>query len=269
MPSVELTRLRDQIFRILTYIDRPDEFRRALVNMLEQYGEHAYRAGEAVSSRPLLPAFRAPALVMRQLELELSAAAHRQPDLLLACAGALWQEAHMEPRLLAATILGQIPATHAEPVLASLHAWMRPAEDRQALDALLERGTVTLRRAAPDGLFRLIQMGLGTPGPENQRLALLLIEVIVSDPQFANLPPIFRLISPLLSAPPARLINDLHHSLAALARRTPAETAYFLRQTLATSSDPATARLVRRMVSEFPPEMQSSLRTALRSRSVI
>lgn len=269
MPSVELSRLRDQIARLLGLVDRPEEFHRAMRDLLDVHSEHAYRAGEEVTSRPLLPSYRVPTLVYRQLEIDLSAACQRQPDQLLDCAAALWSDDHLEPRMLAATILGQIPVSHAAPTLEYLRTWAKPTEDRQILDALLDKGTLSLRRSTPDGLFQLIHACLDTSSIPYQRLGLRIMEAIVSDPQFENLPPIFRLLSPLVLAPPNGLINDIHHCLRALVHSTPSETAYFLRQTLGSSADATTARLVRRVLPDFPLDMQSNLRTMLRMRGAI
>jgi hypothetical protein len=268
MPSVELTRLHNQIDNILSLVDRPEDFHRSVRDFLDEHSEHAYRAGEAVTSRPLLPSYRVPTLVYRQLEIDLGVACRRQPEQLLACAAALWSDDHLEPRLLAAIILGQAPPTHATAILELLQAWAKPTEDRQVLEALLDHGTLSLRRNEPDGLFELIHTHLDTSSIPYQRLALRIMEAIVSDPQFDNHPPIFRLLSPLILAPPAGLVNDLHHCLSALVRSTPSETAYFLRQNLGSSSDAITARLIRRLIPDFPPEIQSNLRIALRSRGV-
>jgi hypothetical protein len=269
MPAVEFTRLREQIANVLGMVDRPEEFYRALNGLLYQHSQHVYRAGESISSRPLLPAYRVPVLVYRQLELELSAAARRQPEQLLAAISFLWQDDHLEPRLLAALALGQIPLSHSTQVLERLGEWARPDEDRQVLEALLERGTITLRRSAPDGLFALIRNWMDEKKTTSQQLGLRALEAISADPDFEAIPSVFRLVSPLVLAPPPGLINDLHHCLAALANRTPAETAYFLRQSLGASADATTARLVRRILPEFEPDLQASLRSALRSRGAL
>jgi hypothetical protein len=87
---------------------------------------------------------------------------------------------------------------------------------------------------------------------------------LICDPAFENLPVFFRLIQQLCQAAPAALRPDLLDVLAALARRSPQETAYFLRQTLIFPDSPDTPWLIRQSLSQFPPEMQSSLRQAMR-----
>ena len=52
--------------------------------------------------------------------------------------------------------------------------------------------------------------------------------------------------------------------LIALARRSPKETAYSLRQILDAPEAPETAWLIRQVMRYFPAETQDSLRAALR-----
>jgi hypothetical protein len=53
-------------------------------------------------------------------------------------------------------------------------------------------------------------------------------------------------------------------ALNALARRSPKETAYFLRQMAEIPNSPDAAWLIRRCLPEFPPEIQPGLRSAAR-----
>jgi hypothetical protein len=75
------------------------------------------------------------------------------------------------------------------------------------------------------------------------------------------------LITPLCQASPTGLHADLVEVIKALIQRSPVETAYFLRQILAISSNPNTARVVRRLLPEFSPDLQASLRKALQTSS--
>jgi hypothetical protein len=103
-----------------------------------------------------------------------------------------------------------------------------------------------------DGDLSLQQLGL--------RALLPLMEVDIH-----LLPVFYHLLAPFVRAVPPRLRPELLDVLRALARRSPKETAYFLRQGLETSSNPDTPWLVRQCLNDFPPEFQSSLRAAARS----
>jgi hypothetical protein len=265
MPAVELTRLRTQINRLILRFDDPGGFLSALKDLLDLYSNRAYRPGTAVQPQPLLPSYRVAPLITRQLELELGKTCQEQPGQALEVVEALWRDTHLEPRLLAATLLGALPTSHGEGVLAKLRAWGQPEENFRMLDALFKNGTANLRRAAPAMLLALIEEWVTGTQLQNQVLGLRALVPLVEDEQFENLPPVFNMISPLVQNIPPRLYPDLYATLEVLARRSPLETAYFFRQVLPMAGGPATARLVRRCLTLFSPAQQASLRAALQA----
>jgi hypothetical protein len=265
MPSVQLILLREQLVHLFGLVDRPEDFQRALNDLLDKYSEHALRSGETVLPRSLLPSYHTPALVYRQLELELATACKRQPEQLLGVAQTLWSDEHLEPRLLAALILGQLPRAYAGAVTERLRAWADPRADRLVLTELLDRGGAMLRASAPEAFLGLVQAWLEDKRIAYQQMGLRTLEAFIQDPTYENLPAIFNLITPLVMAPPASLAGYLYGCLQALAHKSPGETAYFLRQSLGVSVNRSTARLVRRALADFPVSFQQGLRDALRS----
>src|SRR5512142_2159797 len=123
MPAAELTRLRAQINGLITRFADPNGFRLALRDLLELYANRAYRPGQAVQPQPLLPSYRVAPLIMQQLELELSKTCQEQPAAALELIETLWHDPFLEPRLLAATLLGNIPAGLGKAVTQKLRAW--------------------------------------------------------------------------------------------------------------------------------------------------
>src|SRR5512143_3412435 len=153
MPAVELTRLRQQINRLIARFDDPVGFHSALNDLLDLYANRAYRPGKAVQPQPLLPSYRVTPLIMQQLELELGKTCQEQPGQALGVVDALWRDPYLEPRLLAASLLATIPASHHEAAIQTLRAWAVPGENFRMLDALFRHGTTSLRRSAPQLLF--------------------------------------------------------------------------------------------------------------------
>jgi hypothetical protein len=98
-------------------------------------------------------------------------------------------------------------------------------------------------------------------------MGLQTLESLIQDPDFHNIPPLFRLLSPFLLAPPPHLMNHLHHCLRGLVKKSPGETAYFLHQSIGLSKNPTTARLIRRVLPDFPENFREGLRSALRDRA--
>jgi hypothetical protein len=267
MPAAELSRLRNQINGLINRFADPASFRLALRDLMEMYANHAYRAGKAVQAQPLLPSYRVPPLITHQLELELSKTCLEQPAQALEVVEVLWRDPFLEPRLLAAALLGAIPASQGEAVVQKLRAWAVPAENFRMLDALFRHATTTLRREAPQLLFGLYDEWINSPQVATRSLGVRALIPIIEDEGFENLPPVFRLLSPLVQSSPSALQTDLHAALETLARRTPIETAYFLRQALSMAPGPNLARLVRRSMPFFDPPQQESLRAALASAS--
>lgn len=268
MPAAELMRLRQQINQLILSFQEPENFCRLLRDLLDLYAHHSYRPGQAIQPQPLLPTYRVPPLVMRQLTLELGKTCQEQPQQALAVVATLWKETYLEPRLLAASMLGSIPVESSkEGVLGLLRAWATGSENHRLITAVMETSTQLLRREAPDRLLQLVDVWLSDPSPAQQSVGIQALIAMVNDQSFENIPAVFRLLGPAVQNVNPRLQADLQLVLQALIRRSPVETAYFLRQALSLSVGTNTARLIRRMLPEFEPAQQASLRAALGTRS--
>ena len=267
MPAAELTRLRTQINNLIARFDDPTGLRSELRDLLDLYANRAYRAGQAVQPQPLLPSYRVAPLVIHQLEIELGKTCQEQPELAVDVVEALWQDPYLEPRMLAAHLLGSIPASQGAAVIQKLRAWSQPGENFRMLDVLFNDGTTTLRRSAPELLLGLFEEWVSSTKADVQALGIRAMIPLVQEPAFENLPAVFRLLSPGVQSAPAPIFTDLQAALEALSRRSPTETAYFLRQTLNMAAGSGTARLIRRCLPLFDPTQQASLRAALQTAS--
>jgi hypothetical protein len=266
MPAVSLNRLKNQIAGLAWKFTSPDDFRRAVRDLFELYADRAYRAGEVVQAERKALAYHSPPLVLRQLELELGQHIQENPEAALSAADALWQDEYLELRLVAAFLLGQAPVDNPQPVLRRLNDWCQAKEDRQALDGLLNRGSERLRREQPERWFELIQDWVNQGRPQYDSMALRALLPAIRDRQFENIPPIYQVIGPLLSASTAAVQSNLFEVLKALARRSPVETAYFLRQAVSLNPNPAVLRSVRRALPAFPENIGEGLRAVLKNR---
>jgi hypothetical protein len=265
MPAVELTRLRSQINALIVHFSDPVAFRGGLSSLLDQYANRAYRPGHTVQVQNLLPSYRVSPLITHQLEQELSRTCREQPLYALGVVEALWRDTYLETRTLATVLLGAIPASHTAAVVQKLREWATPAENFRMLQALFANGTITLRSAASQQLFALIDVWLSSDDSQVQALGVQALVPLVTDGNFENLPPVYRLLSPLVQHVPPALTTELSEVLVALSQRSPTETVYFLRQALPLASSPATARLARKCLPLFSPQQQASLRAALQA----
>ena len=262
MPAIDLARLKKQTAQLADLFDQPAEFLRAHRDVLEFYVNRTLRS-QSVAPSSVLPTYRTPTVVLRQIENELGPVAARQPIQALELADALWDEGWLETRLLAAFLLGRIPPQE-ERLLARLTAWTQAVRDPEVRAALLTTSLTRLRNETPDLFLVLVREWLH---PARQRMwsnGIQALVPLISSPNFDNLPPIFETIEPVFKAAPAALQFDLQELITALYQASPSETTYFLQQILKGTRSTHPSVALRRMLPDLPPELQASLREILR-----
>jgi len=262
MPAIDLTRLKKQTAHVADIFDQPAEFLREVREILEFYVNRSLRS-QGVAPSSVLPTYRTPPAVLRQIEKELGPVAEKQPLQALELADALWDEGWLETRLLAAFLLGRIPPQE-ERLLARLTAWTQTVRDSSVRAALLTTSLTRLRQETPALFLILVKEWLH---PARQRMwsnGIQALVPLISSPDFDNLPPIFEIVEPILKASPATLQFDLQELIITLFEASPDETTYFLQQILKETKSPLPSVALRRMSPELPQELQSSLREMLR-----
>ncbi len=265
MPAVQLSRLKLQAAEVCEAAGNPAAFLRSLHGLFGQYADRTYRAGKSGRPPSLLPHYNIPRPVMRQIQTELERVFQKSPDYALPLADILWQDGGLETRLLAARILDQVEPEPPEPILERLAVWARPEEDPELLEALLSFGNSNLRARKPDLWLTLIARWLDDPSQPVQGMGLKALLSLVRDPTFINIPAVYRLLDPILKAAPSGLTGDLLAVLENLAERSPAETAFFLRQLISSGSEGSLARIVRKCLPFFSGSQLEGLKEALRA----
>lgn len=263
MPAVQLNRLKTQINNLAWKFTRPREFQSELRELLEFYGDRTFRPGKESPSARLPASYRVPALVLSQIEQGLAPLCRENPQAALGLIETLWSDPYLEPRLLAALLLGKIDPEPPEVITGCLQRWCQPECEPVSLSALLEHGTYRLRREQSVHWFELLHFWLADKNPAVQKIALRAMLHAIRDREFENLPPLFRMVEPLLKSPLPILQTEIVEILQALANRSPVEAAYLLRQALAASNHPLTVRIVRRLLPLFSPEEQNRLRSLM------
>lgn len=262
MPAIDLARLKKQTALLGDLFDQPSAFLRQVREILEFYVNRTLRS-QGVAPSSVLPTYRTPAVVLRQIETELGPVAERKPIQALELADALWDEGSLETKMLAAFLLGRIPPQE-ERLLARLTAWTQAVRDPNVRAALLTTSLTRLRKETPDLFLVLVKEWLH---PARQRMwsnGIQALVPLISSPDFDNLPPIFEIVEPIIKASPATLQYDLQELIIALFEASPDETAYFIQQLLKGTKNPPLAVALRRMSPELPQELQVSLREMLR-----
>jgi hypothetical protein len=262
MPAIDLARLKKQTAQLGDIFDQPSVFLRELREVLEFYVNRTLRS-QSVAPSSVLPTYRTPIVVLRQIEKELGPIAEGQPIQALELADALWDEGWLETKLLAAFLLGRIPPQE-ERLLARLTAWTQSVRDPEVRAALLTTSLTRLRQETPDLFLILVKEWLH---PARQRMwsnGIQALVPLISSPDFDNLPPIFEIVEPILKVSPATLQYDLQELIIVLFEASPDETTYFLQQILKGTRSPLPSIALRRMSPELPQELQVILREMLR-----
>ncbi len=266
MPAIQLNQLRQQSAQLANLYDRPEDFVRSLHSLLDIYANRTHRQGQSGQPPPLIKTYHVPKPVIRQVFQDLRPYCTFNPETILVLCDALWEQPFLEFRLLVAFILGTIPSGYHEQIFLRVERWGYESLDEQVLRALTDQGLRQVSHDEADILLRQIEAWIGSDKLKIQRIGLRALPPILTKTSYENLPVIFRILSPLVRTPPSNLKPDILEVLKALSRRSPPETAYFLRQNLEYSDHPDTGWLTRQCLVEFPAEAQQSLRNSLRIR---
>jgi hypothetical protein len=260
MPAIHPARLRQQAALLAEHFQDPPAYVRSLHHLLETYAERAHRPGQAGGLPSLLASYKVRPPVLRLVLLELLPLVEEDPSAGLSLCDALWEEPYLEFRLLASFVLGHIPCAETESITARLRLWIQPGVEPRLLEALLKDGTLCLRRRSPLTLLAFTSSWLEEKELFYQKIGLQLLLPLITDPEYENLPAFYRLIQPLTRSAPTDLRPDLLDVLTGLVKRSPDETAFFLRQTAAIPNSPDTPWIIRQLLRQFPPDLEESLR---------
>lgn len=264
MPAVDLTRLRFQIDELFSFLNAPEAFHRHLTDLFSLYENRALRFGESNQPRSLIPQYHLPDPVTRQIKLDLAKFIEKDTQNALALADELWKDTYFEVRQLAIFILDLVAKNDPEPVTSRIKSWLSPDLVPILATELLSAGIHNLQSEYPQAWESLVETLLEH---ENQKMVSIGLEGLtkgVEQQSMVNLPAIFRFISPILQKSDEAYIHQLGDLVLALVKRSPTETAFFLRQTLSISDSEDIVRLVKQVLPQFPGEIQKEVRLLIK-----
>lgn len=261
MPAVQLARLKSQINELTWKFTRPVEFQHDLDELFEFYSNRVLKPGKAVPANRRVEAYHIPPIILNQLELELEPYVLENPSAALLLADALWKDERLEPRLLAASLLGLVPIKHVNEILQRINQWSKTGSDNKSIEALFCSGARRLRHEKPEQWFNMIQTWLYDNAVSRNSHAVQALIPAAREHDFENIPLIFQAINSLMDNQSATLQPALIELLQVLAKRTPAETLYFLKHHIILSNHPGTLRLVRHLIPAFELEHQNMLKS--------
>ena len=264
MPAIHLARLKIQVTELLVYFNSPVNFIRELHILLEFYADRTRRSGRSGTPKPLLRSYNVPRQVIRRIKSDSVQLIIENSQRALSLADHLWEDNWFESRLLAISILGLLPLEYHIQVGERLQQWGKNCREDGLLDQLLDEGAASIQEDNPDEYQLLVEEWLSASEISSHKLGLRALPALVLNPTFENLPVVFRLLAPLIRESTSVLETDLLRAVRALGKRSPNETAYFLRQNFIAPHKSGLAVITRRSLDVFPLELQKLLREVLR-----
>lgn len=260
MPTIDLSRLKQEAAEISEYFSQPETYLRAVERLLQNYSVPVHRQGRVKGLRPVLPSYEVPPPLMKHLQLEMALQAEDSPGQALQVADGLWAKRNIETRQLAARLLGAIDGPPEE-ITQRLERWAAENHEPLLAPELAHEGTRQLAAKAPDQLVAFAGRLLTQSDLRLQALAVGALSSLLSDTRYANLPALFE----LLAAPTTQASRGLRPDLAALltqmAERSPQETEFFLMQSLAGEPSQGTAWVARQVMKSLPEDSRARLRS--------
>ena len=263
MPAINLAQLKTQAARLSEKFSEPEAFVHALSEFLDFYTNRTIRATQT-AKRLSLPTYHTPAPVLRQIQAELAPLARTRSIEAIALVNALWKAGSLEARLLAAYLLGSIPPEQAIPALSRLPDWLAQSTDKEIRTALLTDAFSRLRQENPDALFMLLEDWLKSPRNSLQAWGLRALIPLLTDPQFENLPAVFRILKPAIRAAGPVTQLELQACFSTLEQVSLTETLSFLREIIEEDPPPLMLRTLHRILAGLSPEMQLGMKEMLR-----
>jgi hypothetical protein len=264
MPAIHLPRLRRQASELAEKFSQPKVFVQELKDLLEFYSDRTRRIGKVGAPTPILQMYKVPDPVLRRIRLEMEPHIEAEPEKAFALVDALWEKPVFELRFLAICLLGDIPSSKHKPLLKRLQNWGKENQEDILLETMATHSLARLRVSEPEMMIQQVEKWLKSKKLNYHKLGLLALLAQITDTDYENLPVIYRLLRLLMPTAPKELRPYLRDLIRPLAHRSPLETAFFLRESLAGSSNPIIPWLIRHSLESFPKDVQADLRAALK-----
>lgn len=260
MPAISPVRLKKDVSELMSHLDDHDVFEHELEHFMEFYADRTIRPSQAGLPASLLPMYHLPRPVLRELTLGLSRYAAVQADEALQLAHRLWFLGVYEAMMLAVKLMRELPDSHSAVVMRNLVNWMQTTEDEQLLSEIFN--AAVLRDAK--GLLDFIGTLLESKMPTLKTTALSGLTALAIHAPGDVMPAVYRLTGRTIQDQTLDQRVKILALAQALAQRSPAETAFFMRQQYLVSMTPEIGRLLRQCLPFFPEDIRADLRQMLR-----
>ncbi len=264
MPAVNLVILRTKLNLVFKNFQDAKEFTKGLRGIYSYYSDPTLPIGIVHARLRTISAFNTPPLLQREVELAFEPYTQSDPENLLHIIDHLWEGPEAELRQLAAFLLGKIDLSYKNDVLQRIKAYANQKIDQSIHQYLFQFGSGTIRKQEPLTWIAFLDPWLNSQETLTIKLGIQAIIPIINDPDFSNLPLIYRSLEPVFRSSEPLLFFETRNVMEHLIRRSEIETVYFLKLLFSDSKSESLAKLIRNLLPAFSSLMQDSLRKTLK-----
>ncbi len=264
MAAIDLTRLNKQIEGLKEVFSQPVAFHQRFHETLQFYHRYAHRPHKDAVPVSFMRVYDLPDQVLPQLAYGLSLKARQDPTETLAVVDELWLDEYFEARDLAAHLLGQVPIAAKANVLERISQWSSVPMDRAVVNSVFSKASQRLRTEDPETWVEFVGSLIASPTERTQNHGLFALSLLVDLSHSDQLPRFFRWIRPFLQSDQSIIQSNLSQVVAALARRSPTETAYVLKEVLSDTDGTSVEGRIRAFLPFFDEEVSQSLQSSIR-----
>jgi len=259
MPAINPDKLAKEVKQIQNLVGNPRELRWRVMELFEFYSDRTQRRSSSPTASHTEKQFRVPHPVTQAVKRGLKKSLTEFQEYRTDISNELWNTNYRETKILAIALLEDLPF---EEILKYAETWSTETKDIEILTKLAKTLVSSWKEVNYSGFLSTSTKWLIDDHFHRKVFSLLVFHQVVLEPDFSDLPLIFRLLQDHKVAEFPELRKILHGLLRALAQRSAPETARFLLDIL--EQDNSLGRkLIKVLLECFPHDQQELLKRAL------
>ncbi|MCX8062033.1 MAG: DNA alkylation repair protein [Anaerolineales bacterium] len=263
MPVIDPLRLQKQVEHCFYNYEEPEVFLKKIKELLENYSDHAYRAGELASLPSSLKSYHVPQPLLRTLKKEFATLSGSHPIHALKIAEQLWSQPIQECKDLAISVLKHLPLEMRKETFQISEQWVTSCIHPELIVSIAQQGLETIRLQDPISLINQAQKWIIDDRHDIRKFGFFVLEQLSLSISFSDLPLLFKVITPYLHRCPPQIYQEVVSICHHLIEKSPKEMAYLMRNALNENPAADAKKLIKSCLKSFPTELQADLQSAI------
>ena len=265
MVAINLSRLAKQLEELRECFDDPEKFLASLHRFFSFYHQYSHRKHHDTIPESFMRQYDLPMQIVPQLELSLRQTVIKEVAQSYALVDVLWQDNFFESRDLACYILGHLPEAENERVLFQVKEWLSQPLDRAVVASIFDKACQGILNDSPL-LFRdLVKELLESPEVWRKRQGLFALSLYLPKAESKDLPTVYSMIRPFISQSDLQLQSRLAELVHSLAKQSPGEVVYLLKEVLADTEGAEIEQRLRSYLGFFDEAYAESIHLAIKN----